>query len=591
MYLLMISGSCMYLSLWAYGQYTIKSVIAKVDGEELNEGRKEMQPFVESQLDRKPRASMDRGKMGPPGPEWGTRIEEWNKCKDAYEKVIQPSQDAKDRRKIYIRLLSFAVLVFWMWLCMFFIAPSGSGLFRSYNTFMQGFLTAWNFKAAPIGWLFLGSSIMETFLFCVASFLIAWPAANNKQGICVHGNKKEECDKCAEFHGTDRKVSSLASQSNDTCLLIACHNSCINAKMRKDFLKTLSNALELFPPECIVVCDNGQTKHPADDTQGYMESICNDRFGKSDKRRMHYVYVPEGNKTHALYWVSEWWIPLLVQKDKLIDFKYLVMIDDDVPLPENFDFHYAELEADPSIVCCGHGITAARPFDPKRKKSRFSILVALQDMEYKISGFFKYFQYLYAGSAFYAHGAVSLWRRKVLGQEILYKHDTEFNGEDMYMGLLTARLSERSENKLKIAFSIGNLVETYAPDSLGLLFKQRARSWDLGVQRKIKTTVKEMCFRWKHQHIMLKIFHASEMITLFLDWLRLFMLALILPTSPIVVLGITAFFMGIAYTLLFIFRFIVLRNRADLRDKIPISVFILFPIYKVTSWLIATALT
>lgn len=30
-------------------------------------------------------------------------------------------------------------------------------------------------------------------------------------------------------------------------------------------------------------------------------------------RRLHYVYIPEGNKTHSLYWTSEFWIPALHQ--------------------------------------------------------------------------------------------------------------------------------------------------------------------------------------------------------------------------------------------------------------------------------------
>ena len=72
-----------------------------------------------------------------------------------------------------------------------------------------------------------------------------------------------------------------------------------------------------------------------------------------------------------------------------------------------------------------------------------NILSCLQDIEYRLSGFFKLFQAELGGSAFYAHGAVSLWRRSLLGKEILYKHDTEFHGEDLYMGLLLHRYADR----------------------------------------------------------------------------------------------------------------------------------------------------
>merc|ERR1712166_1317104 len=139
---------------------------------------------------------------------------------------------------------------------------------------------------------------------------------------------------------TNRKVSKLKEQSRSTCLLIACHNSAINKGMRIDLLRTLSAALQNFPPESIFVCDNGNDLHPTDDTRGLLSRLCSERFpDDTPPRKINYVYLPEGNKTHALYWVTEWWIPFLVQKDRVPDFKYLVMIDDDVPLPKSFDFH------------------------------------------------------------------------------------------------------------------------------------------------------------------------------------------------------------------------------------------------------------
>ena len=85
----------------------------------------------------------------------------------------------------------------------------------------------------------------------------------------------------------------------------------------------------------------------------------------------------------------------------------------------------------------------------------------------KVSGFFKLFQARMSGTIFYSHGAISCWRRELLGQEILYHHDTEFHGiyecprtllashksgagEDMFMGLLLHRLSQKKERRLMI---------------------------------------------------------------------------------------------------------------------------------------------
>ena len=581
MFTLMFCGTLLYIALWMFGNYTINSKSAEL-GAEIKRGEQEVAGFVEEQTTRPARACMDKGKLEPPRPEWGHAIENWKKCQKSYDKVIMQTELIKNWRQVAIRSLGFFTVVITQMACMLFMASDGKGLYPPYHSFWKGFIGAWNFEAAPAGWVFLGSSVMETFLFTVACIVIEWPPAD-EPNLCPHKNKLGECDQCLEFNENSRKVSSLDTQTNETCLLIACHNSAINVEMKTDFLRTLHAALTNFPPECIFVCDNGRGMNPSDNTKGLIDDLCDEKFGKGKNRRINYVYVPEGNKTHALYWVTEWWIPFLVLKDRIPDFKYLVMIDDDVPLPHHFDFHHEQMNADPSIAAFGYGITAVTPTDPTTGKSEFNYYVAMQDLEYKISGFFKYFQSQIGGCAFYAHGAISLWRRELLGKEILYKHDTEFHGEDMYMGLLTHRLSGKSKEKVRIKFSMGTLVETYAPDNFNLLFKQRTKSWDLGTHRKFKTMLKELCCRWRNQHLLLKIFHLGECITVVLDWIRLYLLALLLPTSTLVVMGITAFFMSLSYTLLFIFRTIVLRNRKDIRDGLDWKVFIGFPFYKVKS--------
>ena len=57
--------------------------------------------------------------------------------------------------------------------------------------------------------------------------------------------------------------------------------------------------------------------------------------------------------------------------------------------------------------------------------------MALQDAEYKVAGMVKQLQWK-GGSTLCAHGAISLWRRDILG-EVFRKHDTEFHGEDQYV--------------------------------------------------------------------------------------------------------------------------------------------------------------
>ena len=56
-------------------------------------------------------------------------------------------------------------------------------------------------------------------------------------------------------------VEAVADESlgliEDTCLLIACHESCLTQGRQDTFSHTLRCALLIFPPEAIFVCDNG----------------------------------------------------------------------------------------------------------------------------------------------------------------------------------------------------------------------------------------------------------------------------------------------------------------------------------------------
>ena len=127
------------------------------------------------------------------------------------------------------------------------------------------------------------------------------------------------------------------------------------------------------------------------------------------------------------------------------DYKYAVMIDDDVPIPPDFYVPREELEAKPHIKAVCYGIRATTPEweeEKARKEGGNSgcvtgcgckepLLVALQDAEYKVAGMVKQLQWK-GGSTLCAHGAISLWRRDILG-EVFRKHDTEFHGEDQYV--------------------------------------------------------------------------------------------------------------------------------------------------------------
>ena len=421
---------------------------------------------------------------------------------------------------------------------------------------------AWNFGSAPWGWLFLFSSILETGMFVVACFVITWP---DKPPSSSHGSR---------LISTKPRVAP-GEGKGEACLLIACHNSSIDTAAQADITRTIEAALKNFPPESIFVCDNGGGIHPSDDTQGLVQRICD---SICPGRSINYVYIPEGNKTHSLYWTTELWIPSLQQRGVCPDFEYLVMIDDDVPLPEDFDFQRDLLAQDYGTVAIAYTIQAVSAPDENGVSGR-NWLLSMQDVEYKVSGFFKLFQ-SHFGSAFYAHGAVSLWRRKILGTEILYKHDTAFHGEDLYMGLL---LHRQGQGK-KIATSGAHAVETYAPDDFLTLFRQRVKSWDLAAHRKFFSILQFLTCFWSNQHWILKPFMFGEVVAVLQDWIRMYMVCIIIVVDPRAMLAIMSFFIVLALLQLLLFNVVVMRRRPDL--KFDLCTVLCFPFYKMVTTLL-----
>ena len=132
--------------------------------------------------------------------------------------------------------------------------------------------------------------------------------------------------------GHTREDNHADNLVHDCCLLIACHESCYTEDAENAFKATLRSALVLFPPQAIFVCDNGRDLKPCDETELVTLAVSREYYRRE---RINYVYVPEGNKTHAIYWVTEHWIPSLVKAGHVPSFRYTVITDDDVPLPNN----------------------------------------------------------------------------------------------------------------------------------------------------------------------------------------------------------------------------------------------------------------
>lgn len=241
----------------------------------------------------------------------------------------------------------------------------------------------------------------------------------------------------------------------ELALLIPAHNSASFIK------KTIEAALAHFRQEQIFILDNGREKHPQDDTANIIHTCY---------PNVRYYWFPEtGNKTIAVYF------GLLLAKQA--GFKYALTIDDDVLLRPSFSFRHELLEPDnvKGIVYPVRAITSV----PKPSLMT-SWLVASQDLEYQLSDLETYWLNEFL-AVIRPHGAGSLWKIDEL-ITILGNHNTEFDGEDLQMGIIMRRYHNPLQWLLRL--DMENPLDTFVPptvlgqDGYGNLWNQRVRSWN-----------------------------------------------------------------------------------------------------------------
>lgn len=78
----------------------------------------------------------------------------------------------------------------------------------------------------------------------------------------------------------------------ETCLMIACHKSCLTRDRMTTFRRTVQNAMRVFPASAIFVCDNGPTPHPVDRTQEVCRELSRETY-PDGSQEVQYLYVPE----------------------------------------------------------------------------------------------------------------------------------------------------------------------------------------------------------------------------------------------------------------------------------------------------------
>eukprot|EP01029_Cantina_marsupialis_P016177 TRINITY_DN3597_c0_g1_i1.p1 TRINITY_DN3597_c0_g1~~TRINITY_DN3597_c0_g1_i1.p1 ORF type:complete len:1060 (+),score=333.46 TRINITY_DN3597_c0_g1_i1:210-3389(+) len=416
-------------------------------------------------------------------------------------------------------------------------------------------------------YMILTQFLLECVLFLIAVMTVRWPAPAlvRTEGLThkVNVNRVKGINAAREIF-----LDEDPGLIQNTCLLIACHQSSLNGDAKKTFTRTLAKAMEVFPVNAIFVCDNGPTMTPVCRTQEVCEELSLQKHPDGSKK-INYLFIPEGNKSHAMYWTTEYWIPELVRRGLCEDFSFLIMIDDDVPLPPDLHVPLATLRRSPEVKGIAFVICAAT------EDGSQNALVDLQDAEYKLAGFVKQFQWNF-GTTLCCHGAIGLWRRDILGKQILWNHDTVFHGEDLYMGLLLHRMQQN----YAIMVSAGAVVPTFAPERMLILFRQRVTSWDLCAERKFMTYLKEFLrgWCWSTRTLILKPFLLEEVICVILDWVRPFLMIGLLHRNPVTFFMCFLVFYSLLYVEIFMFNFFVMRDRPDLRMNLKTC--ILFPFYR-----------
>ncbi|KAF4742132.1 hypothetical protein FOZ62_014381 [Perkinsus olseni] len=501
-------------------------------------------------------------------------------------------------RTITLDAFFYLLITFSQWFIIYF-SPHQKTVHPTYTDALVAVIEIWN-ATSFLEWMIFIDVLLDFCLFLCAVFVVKWPTKpvyaervkDSLHKLTVHGDsddayhrptRHEDAQVDSSFSSSysydgyeyddDDDISSVDTGSakfimdqtmtQDVCLMIACHQSVMTEERYETFTGTLRSALQVFPPSHIFVCDNGRTYTPFDDTQWAAQQVHPD---------INYLYVPEGNKTFAFYWCNKYWIPYLARQGRVADFRYAVIIDDDVPLPPDLHIPYQMLDQNPNIKAVHFPITAATP------DGSMNQLVQCQDIEYKLAGLHKLFQSTLS-SSLSCHGAVALWDRQTL-DEIFYEHDTVFNGEDMYMGLSLLRRRDSS----RIYSCAADVVPTYAPDNWGMLFRQRVKSWDVTSHKKTFTYIWEIINprSWCHgPSWVLKPYFIQELLTIILDWLRVFLLAGLLVRDWVSLVLMAAVFTLLLYVMVLLFEYIVLRDRRDLRSS-PLTI-VLFPWYRLSA--------
>ena len=194
-------------------------------------------------------------------------------------------------------------------------------------------------------------------------------------------------------------AGSEAETTGDIAVVISCHRSA------DVVVRTVHACMKHLRPNQIFVMDNANFPDPPDNTREVLE--------EADLHEVNYIYNPYGNKTLAMYG------GVVAAKD----FKYLLLIDDDVTLPEHMHFGKHLFNDTVKAVC--YPILAVHP----ETEECTGMFIEWQAIEYKMSDYSKLLQNEFS-TVLFPHGAICLWERSTL-IDCFRAHDTVFYADDV----------------------------------------------------------------------------------------------------------------------------------------------------------------
>jgi len=206
--------------------------------------------------------------------------------------------------------------------------------------------------------------------------------------------------------------------------IICCHNS------TEKLANTCAAILNVAEPWCIFIADNGSSPEEIKTTE-QMCHLITIQYAKShpeyDGPGINFGCITEASKTVAQFATT---FTLLSYPKKIA---YVTLIDDDTTLPPTFSVDAVmQTFQDTNIACIAYPLVASN-VQPTR------ILSLCQNVEYITAGFIRSTQSDIATTVF-ASGALSTWKIGML-LEVLLRHDSMHNGEDLQMGLIVHSLA------------------------------------------------------------------------------------------------------------------------------------------------------